>query len=100
MLEPKVYNRGFLSPRKFIAMTQKKTRRNFGREEKKLPNLNLSLVQRESWEKFLDQEIKNELLEISPIDDFTGKNWQILLEDPKLGKPKLTARIAQEKGLT
>jgi len=81
-------------------MIQKQTRRNFGREEKKLPDLNLSLVQRESWEKFLDEDIINELSEISPIDDFTGKNWQILLEEPKLGQPKLSAGVAQEKGLT
>lgn len=81
-------------------MIQKQTRRNFGREEKKLPDLNLSLVQRESWEKFLDEDVINELSEISPIDDFTGKNWQILLEEPKLGQPKLNAGVAQEKGLT
>jgi len=81
-------------------MTKKQTRHNFGREEKKLPSLNLSLVQRESWKKFLEDDIKNELLEISPIDDFTGKNWQIVLEDPILGQPKLSARLAQEKGLT
>jgi DNA-directed RNA polymerase subunit beta len=81
-------------------MAHKSTRLNFGREEKNLPELNLSLVQKESWEKFLKEDIETELAEISPIDDFTGKNWQIVLENPVLGIPKISARLAQEKGLT
>src|SRR3990170_6413202 len=75
-------------------------RRNFGKEEKNLPELDLSLIQRESWKMFLDEDIATELSEISPIDDFTGKNWQIVLENPILGKSKLTPRQTQEKGLT
>ncbi len=81
-------------------MTQKNNRRKFGKEEKHLPELDLSLVQRESWQKFLADDIPHELNEISPIDDFTGKNWQIILENPVLNKPKLTPRQAREKGLT
>jgi len=81
-------------------MSQKQIRRNFGRDEKNLPELDLSLVQRESWQKFLSDDIKTELTEISPIDDFTGKNWQIELSDPTIGEPKLTPRQCEEKGLT
>lgn len=81
-------------------MAQKSTRHNFGKEEKGLPKLDLSLVQRESWEWFLKEGIPRELAEISPIDDFTGKNWQIVLEDPVLGEPKYPPRIVQQKGLT
>src|SRR3989338_186698 len=75
-------------------------RRNFGKEEKNLPELDLSLIQRESWKMFLDEDIATELSEISPIDDFTGKNWQVILESPILGQPKLSPRQVQEKGLT
>jgi DNA-directed RNA polymerase subunit beta len=75
-------------------------RKNFGKEEEKLPELNLSLVQMESWEEFLREGIVRELEEITPIEDFTGKNWQIYLENPELGVAKLTPRLAQEKGLT
>jgi DNA-directed RNA polymerase subunit beta len=82
------------------SMTKKAIRHNFGKDEKNLPELDLSLVQRVSWQKFLEEDIESELMEISPIDDFTGKNWQIILEDPKLGEPKLTAHQSQEKGLT
>ena len=81
-------------------MTKKNSLRNFRKEEKILPRLNLSLVQKESWEQFLKEGISEELSEISPIDDFTGKNWQIILEKPVLGQPKLTPRQTQEKGLT
>ena len=75
-------------------------RRNFGREEKNLPELDLSFVQKESWDWFLKEGIKEELSEINPIDDFTGKNWQLILENPELGVPKLTPRVCSEKGLT
>ncbi|OFY38577.1 MAG: DNA-directed RNA polymerase subunit beta [Bacteroidetes bacterium RBG_13_44_24] len=81
-------------------MEKTKKRINFGREEKNLPELNLALVQKESWERFLKEGIAEELAEINPIDDFTGKNWQILLENPELGQSKLTPRKASEKGLT
>jgi DNA-directed RNA polymerase subunit beta len=76
------------------------TRLNFGKEEKNLPKLDLSLVQRESWQWFLTEGIALELIEISPIDDFTGKNWQLMLGTHTLGEPTLSPRIAQEKGLT
>ncbi len=77
-----------------------KTRRNFGKEEKGLPKLDLSLVQKESWQWFLTEGIAQELIEISPIDDFTGKNWQLVLGEHALGAPSIPPRLAQAKGLT
>ena len=81
-------------------MAQKPNRRNFGKEEKPLPQLDLSLIQRESWEMFLKDGIANEIAEINPIDDFTGKNWHIYLENPILSEPKFSPKVAQEKGVT
>ena len=60
-------------------MALKNNRRNFGRTEKGLPELDLSKVQKESWKWFLTEGIAQELIGISPIDDFTGKNWQLVL---------------------
>ena len=57
------------------------TRRNFGKEEKNLPELDLSHVQKESWEKFLAGGIETEISEISPIDDFTGKKMMVIFID-------------------
>lgn len=76
------------------------TRRNFGKQEKGLPKLDLSLVQNESWEWFLTEGIAQELIEISPIDDFTGKNWQLILGEHSLGSPSISPRVAQAKGIT
>jgi DNA-directed RNA polymerase subunit beta len=74
--------------------------RYFGKEEKNLPKLDLSLVQRESWGWFLGEGISQELVEVSPIDDFTGKNWQLVLGEHALGAPSIVPRVAQQKGLT
>jgi DNA-directed RNA polymerase subunit beta len=84
-----------------IRMTSKKpSRRNFGKVEKNLPEINLSQVQKESWQWFLGEGIKEELIAISPIEDFTGKNWQLSLGDHSLGEPVVTPRMAQKKGIT
>ncbi len=75
-------------------------RRYFGKQEKDLPKLELSFVQKESWKWFISEGIAQELQEISPIDDFAGKNWQLSLSNPALGEPIITPKEAQEKGLT
>src|SRR4030066_2453075 len=82
-------------------MVKKNTRRNFGKEEEKnLPELDLILVQKEAWNWFLKEGIAQELAELSPIDDFTGKNWRVVLGNPELGEPTIAPRVAQQKGLT
>jgi DNA-directed RNA polymerase subunit beta len=80
--------------------SNKSTRRNFGKAEHNLPELDLTLVQRESWKKFLETGVGIELRAISPIDDFTGKNWQLLFGDYSIGNASITANHAQQKGLT
>lgn len=81
-------------------MPQKSKRRNLGREEKDLPEINLSLIQKESWEWFLREGIKEELQQISPIEDFTGKNWQLFIGDYSFGTSSVSPREASERGLT
>jgi len=80
-------------------MAQNK-RRLFSKPESNLPALDLSLVQRDSWQWFLSEGIAEEIAQISPIDDFTGKNWQLLLGSHTLEAPTITPKYAQEKGLT
>ncbi len=77
-----------------------KKRRNFGKSESNLPKLDLSLIQRESWHWFLTEGISQEIAQISPIDDFTGKNWQLQLGEHLLEEPGITPKEAIEKGLT
>ena len=72
----------------------------WGKEYTDLPELDLTLVQRESYQWFLEEGVKTLLSEISPVSDFTGKNWELAFSDYFFGKPRLTSLIAIEKGLT
>jgi DNA-directed RNA polymerase subunit beta len=75
-------------------------REYWGTDYKNLPRLDLTLVQRESYQWFLENGIKDLLEEVTPMTDFTGKNWELSLGDYYFGRPRLTPIVAQEKGLT
>ena len=49
---------------------------------------------------FLKEGIPTELQEITPIEDFTGKNWQLYFGDYSLDEPTISPKTAEEKGLT
>ena len=72
----------------------------WGKDYTDLPTLDLTLVQRESYQWFLEHGIKDLITEVTPISDFTGKNWQLAFGDYYFGRPRLTPAIALEKGLT
>ncbi len=72
----------------------------WGKAYPSLPNVNLSQLQQDSWQWFLKTGIKESLQEISPVDDFTGKNWQLEFLDYAVEKPVLTPQQAIKKGLT
>jgi len=76
------------------------TRENWGNDYKFLPKLDLLAVQKESYKWFLEEGIGEILQEISPIDDFTEKNWTLALNDYRIGKPTCSADTAMSKGLT
>lgn len=78
----------------------KPKRLNWGKTYKNLPQLNLLETQRESYQWFIEEGIKEALEEISPIDDFTGKNWQLVFGDYYFDKPRITPSEAIKKGLT
>jgi len=72
----------------------------WGKTHKNLPPLDLLAVQRESWEWFLNEGIKERLAEISPISDFTGKNWELFFGNHSFGKERCSITQALKKGLT
>ncbi len=72
----------------------------WGKSYSNLPELDLTLVQRESYQWFLETGIKELLEEVSPVSDFTGKNWELAFGDYYFGRPRLTPQQAREKGLT
>ncbi len=75
-------------------------RSNWGKTYSVLPPLDLTQVQKESWEWFKKEGLGEALAEISPIDDFAGKNWQLEFLDYSLGEPTRSIEEAQAKGLS
>jgi DNA-directed RNA polymerase subunit beta len=75
-------------------------RENWGKHFPVLPPLDLLTVQKESYKWFEDKGIGEVLQEISPIDDFTGKNWSLTLKDYRIGKPTNDPQLCLVKGLT
>ncbi len=65
-----------------------------------VPELNLIQIQLDSYHSFLKTGIAEVLEEISPVEDFTGKNWTLSLGSFYFGKPKYSADQAKEKGVT
>ncbi len=79
------------------------TRQYWGKQDITLPEMDLTKVQRESYEWFLSEGIREALDEINNtngIEDFTRKNWRLEFGEYTLGKPKISPAIARRKSLT
>lgn len=72
----------------------------WGKSYPSLPKLDFVSVQQESYQQFLDEGIATLISEISPISDFTGKNWELSLGKYTFGKSKYTPSQASLKGVT
>ncbi len=48
-------------------------------------------IQKSSWDIFWKEKLSNLFYEISPIKDYTGKEWEIYFRDYKLGKAKYSS---------
>lgn len=72
----------------------------WGKVDKTLPKLDLTLVQRQSYDEFLKNDIVKYLREISPIEDFTGKTWELSFVSHYFENPKVSPEEAVKKGLT
>jgi len=82
-------------------MTTTSTKRiNWGKSVTNLPQLNLLDVQKDSYQWFITDGIKEAIESISPIQDFTGKNWQLEFGKHSIGIPKHSPGQALKKGLT
>ncbi|MFH1289114.1 MAG: DNA-directed RNA polymerase subunit beta [Patescibacteria group bacterium] len=78
----------------------KSKRLYWGKNYKNLPELDLLKIQKESYKWFVEKGIAEILEEVSPIQDFTGKNWELSFGDYHFLKPRLTPAKAIDKGLT
>ncbi|MBI2420948.1 MAG: DNA-directed RNA polymerase subunit beta, partial [Candidatus Levybacteria bacterium] len=75
-------------------------REDWGRKFPVLPTLDLLSVQKESYKWFEEVGIGEVIQEVSPIDDFTGKNWTLTFKEYRLGKPTNQPPLCLLKGLT
>ncbi len=81
-------------------ITKNTTRQNWGKIYSILPHLDLLAIQKTSYKWFLEKAIGETLQEISPIEDFTEKNWNLTFKDYRIGKSAITPDIAMQKGVT
>lgn len=65
-----------------------------------MPLPDLSAVQKESFERLLSEGVAEVLEEINPIQDYTGRGWELSFHKPRYGKPRITKEEAIKKGLT
>ncbi len=81
-------------------MVKTTPRRYFNQKSAILPLPNLIEVQLNSYAWFLDAGISELLDEISPIQDFTGKNLELHFLNHTLDKPKYDEKTSKEKNIT
>lgn len=77
-----------------------KRRINWCRENCSLPEIDLTAISKKSYEDFLNVGIAEILTEISPVKDYTGKNFTLIFGQHSFGKSKQTPSEAIKKGLT
>ncbi len=87
-------------PKADIKDNKQIAREDWGKKFPVLPELDLLTIQKESYEWFEEHGIGEVLQEISPIEDFTGKNWTLTLKDYRIGKATNTPQLCLIKGLT
>lgn len=78
-------------------------RQYWGKKNLPVPEMDLTVVQKESYQEFLENGIQEAFAEINDnggILDFTGKNWKLEFGSHHLGQAKLTPDEARTKGLT
>ncbi|MDP3990991.1 MAG: DNA-directed RNA polymerase subunit beta [Candidatus Nealsonbacteria bacterium] len=62
--------------------------KNFGKSKVHLPLPYLLKVQKDSWENFWSSDLKELFTEMSPLRDYTGKEFELWFIDYKLDKSK------------
>jgi len=73
---------------------------NWGYSSNILPILDLKEIQKESYSWFIKEGLAQLLSEVSPVEDFTGKNWNLAFGKHYFLKPRYTPQDCLVKGLT
>ena len=69
--------------------------KNFGKSKVLLPRPYLLSLQKDSWDRMWDEGLKNLFKEVSPIRDYTGKEWELWFLDYKMEEPKYSDEEAK-----
>ncbi|GIO15285.1 DNA-directed RNA polymerase subunit beta [Cohnella xylanilytica] len=77
----------------------RRTRRSYARINEVLEVPNLIEIQQQSYQKFLDEGLREIFQDISPISDFTG-NLVLEFIDYSLGEPKYSVDESKERDVT
>ena len=75
-------------------------RQNWGDAYPNLPKLDLLAAQKESYKWFVEEGIGEIIQEVSPVDDFTEKNWTLTFKEYRIGAPTNSHDVSISKGLT
>ena len=81
-----------------LLVSMRKIFSKFGIDQFEAPNL--VQVQLDSYKWFLDVGLRELLKDVSPTEDWTGKELELKFLDYKLDEPKYKERIAIEKNIT
>lgn len=93
-------------PKKYLLMPDKvlsntsKPRVYWGKRKGPDQKFDLTHLQRESYQWFLQSGIGEILSSISPVVDFTGKGWKLEFGDYNLGKPRYNGEESVIKGVS
>lgn len=85
---------------KITSLHKSSSRINWGNSTDILPLLDLIAVQKESYSYFIKDGLEQLLSEISPVEDFTGKNWNLTFGKHFFEKPRYSPEECLNKGLT
>jgi len=71
-----------------------------GKQEQSIKELDLIEIQKQSWQKFLDYELREIIQDFFPIEDYTGKKFTLHFEDIYFDKPRYDLNLCSKKKLT
>jgi len=71
-----------------------------GKQEQSIKELDLIEIQKQSWQKFLDYELREIIQDFFPIEDYTGKKFTLYFEDIYFDKPRYDLDLCFKKKLT
>ncbi len=71
-----------------------------GKSEPELEQLDLIEIQKQSWNQFIDHDLREILEEFFPVNDYTGKKFTLYFEDLYFGDPRYPLELCLQKKLT